>query len=168
MQKYHEFVLNMTRKLDFWSGISLALMMIIITVNVILRKLDITFGQAPEYVQFLMAMCVGLGVAHCAVCKGHIEISMFVDKMPERLRRFFEVLVNAAILIFVASASYFLADYGVGYIKAGTVGMISRMPLYPFVWITSLGFFMYCFVAIDNIIQAAFGNDVKLQQNMTK
>lgn len=158
MQKYHEFVLNATRKLDFWGGISLALMMIIITANVILRKLGITFGQASEYVQFLMAMCVGLGVAHCAVCKGHIEISMFVDRMPEIPRRVVEVFVNLVTMIFVAAASYFLADYGVGYIRAGTIGMISHMPLYPFVWITSLGFFMYCFVAVDNILRAITGD----------
>ena len=149
----------MTQKLDFLGGISMFLMMLVITVNVILRKLSITFGGAAEYVQFLMAACVGFSIANCAAKKGHIEISMFVDKMPKVLRIFFEVLVNLITLIFVAATSYFLVIYGIGYLKSGTVGMISRVPLYPFTWIASLGFIMYGFVTIDKIIHIITGRE---------
>ena len=159
MEKYHKLVLQMIQKLDFLGGISLMLMMFVITVNVILRKLNITFGGASEYVQFLMAACVGFSIANCAAKKGHIEISMLVDNMPKNPRIFFEVLVNLITLVFVAAASYFLITYGIGYLKAGTVGMISRMPYYPFTWIASLGFIMYCFVVIDNIIHVITGKE---------
>jgi len=159
MEKYHRLVQNVTHKLDFLGGMSLALMMVIITVNVILRKLNITFGGAAEYVQFLLAMCIGLSVANCAAKKGHIEISMFVDKMSKGKRIFFEIFTNLITLIFLAASSYFLITYGVGYIRAGTVGMISRVPLYPFTWIVSLGFIMYCFVVVDYAIHIIAGKE---------
>ena len=149
----------MTRKLDFLGGMSLALMMIIITLNVILRKLDISFGGASEYVQFLLAACIGLSIANCAAKRGHIEISMFVDKMSRGKRIFFEILANAITLAFLAASSYFLVLYGIGYIKAGTVGMISRVPLYPFTWIVALGFAIYCFVAVDYVLHVIKGKE---------
>ena len=157
VEKYHKLVVLLTRRLDFLGGISIALMMLIITVNVILRKLSITFGGASEYVQFLMAACVGFSIANCAVQKGHIEISIFVDHMPKVPRVFFEILINLITMIFVAAASYFLVLYGIDYIRTGTVGMISRMPYYPFAWVSSLGFLVYCFVAIDNILHIITG-----------
>lgn len=152
MKAYHQFVEKLVHKLDFLGGLSLAVMMVIITVNVILRKLDITFGGASEFVQFLMAMCIGFSIADCAAKKGHVEISMLVDRLPKIPRKILELLACLITLVFVAAACYFLITYGIGYIKSGTVGMVSKVPFYPFAWVCSLGFLMYVLVVIDDII----------------
>lgn len=151
--RYHRYVKKVLRKLDLLGGLSLTGMMCVIAINVILRKLDITFGGASEYVQFLMAMCIGFSIADCAARNGHVEITMFVDKLPSIPRKFFELFSCLLTLIFVAAASYFLIIYGIGYIKSGTVGMVSKVPFYPFAWVCSLGFLLYALVAIDEILR---------------
>lgn len=158
MEKFNKIVCKIAQIADYVGGVAMVLMVVIITANVILRKMGLPLNGAAEYVQFLLATCVGLSIGNCAAKGAHVEISVLVDRLPKVPKLVIELLMGLVTLIFVAAIAYYLYGYGMGYVVSGQVGMISRMPYYPFIWAVGVGFVIYTLVVINQILQL-FGKE---------
>jgi TRAP-type C4-dicarboxylate transport system permease small subunit len=108
-------------------GTVLGLMVLIVFVNVVLRKffnsgLDIT----EEGLRYLFVWMSYLGIVAAYKTDSHIRMTMVTDKLPRRLQVIVAFVMNFAILY----ALYFCADGGFGYIDMnwGTYGELIKIP----------------------------------------
>jgi TRAP-type C4-dicarboxylate transport system permease small subunit len=108
-------------------GSVLGLMVIIVFVNVVLRKffhsgLDFT----EEGLRYLFVWMTYLGVVAAFKTNSHIRMTMVTDRLPERARVILALVMNFAILY----ALYFCAHGGMVYIDVnfGTHGELIKIP----------------------------------------
>ena len=158
MKKFNKWVTNVCVALDSIGGIVLAAIMALITVNVLLRMTGNPITGTIEWAQFLLSASVGLTIALCGLRGDHIAVNILVDKLPPKGRRVMDILINIIVLVFAVLVAWVLYGHAESMIKSGLVGMVTRVPFYPFVFLISFGFLLYAFVALNNILQI-FSND---------
>ena len=85
------------------AGWLLFVCMLIVTLNVILRKVfNSPLLGTYEWVGILSALVISLGLAYCAVVGGHIAIDFIVNKMKPGPQR----------IIAMICGGYFMPCYG--------------------------------------------------------
>jgi len=147
------FVKRASSILDKLAGIFIFSVMLLVVINIILRAV---FKQpilgTYELVGFLTAMGVGLALANCALQNGHIAVSYIMDRFPEKIQSFVDILVNAASLIFWSAAVWYLARYGQAMKLKGLVSPSAEIPVYPFIYLVAFGLLGLCLVLLFKFI----------------
>jgi TRAP-type C4-dicarboxylate transport system permease small subunit len=111
----------------FVLGSVLGLMVLIVFVNVVLRKFfnsGIDFTE--EGLRYLFIWMSYLGIVAAFKTDSHIRMTMLTDRLPERWRAALAFVMNFAILY----ALYFCAHGGMVYIdvNSGTHGELIKIP----------------------------------------
>lgn len=123
------------------AGIVVMLMMMFITIDVVCRKLSISFPGIYETVQILTVAVVFLGIAYVQKVKGHIFIEVATTKLPLKVQRgldFLGYVIGVFICgvitwqsVVVAWESIAILEYAAGVI---------RIPVWPAKLIVAVGF----------------------------
>lgn len=153
MNMFKKVVTKVCDYLDTVGGIALAAIMILITLNVITRIFGKPIKGTVEWVQFLLSASIGLTIAYCALQEAHITVGILVDRLPRKARLIIETFVNVLVMAFALLASRMLLLNGFAMRDRGQLGMVTRLPYYPFIYITAFGFLVYAFVALVKIFQ---------------
>ena len=153
MDGFKKWITRICSYCDTAGGIVLAAIMALVTLNVITRLLGAPIKGTVEWVQFLLSASIGLTMAYCALEEGHIIVGLVVDKFPAKIRLIVGVFVNLIIVAFVLMVSWMLLQYGFAMRDKGQLGMVTRLPYYPFIYLTAFGFLLYAFVALNKIFQ---------------
>lgn len=123
------------------AGWMLAICMLLITINVILRTV---FGKpilgTYEWVGILTALCIGLGLAFCAYKDSHITIDFLADKLNSRFRKALDIVTGIFSSSFMAVIIFSIFKYASKLYASGEVSPTTRIPFYIFVFITGFGF----------------------------
>ncbi|MDR0439547.1 MAG: TRAP transporter small permease [Candidatus Accumulibacter sp.] len=133
----------------FVLGSVLGLMVIIVFVNVILRKFfhsGIDFTE--EGLRYLFIWMSYLGIVAAFKTNSHIRMTMLTDRLPERWRVVLAFVMNFAILY----ALYFCAHGGMVYIDVnfGTRGELIKIPYWTIIF--SVVFACVC-MAVMTVIE---------------
>ena len=153
MKGFNKWITSVCNALDSIGGLVLAAIMALITANVLLRMTGNPIGGTVEWVQFLLSASVGLTIALCGLKGDHIAVNILVDRLPPKARRVMDVLVNVVVLVFAVLVAWVQFENARSMIRSGQVGMVTRVPFYPFVFVIAFGFLLYAFVALNNILQ---------------
>ena len=110
-------------------GSVLGLMVLIVFVNVVLRKFfhsGIDFTE--EGLRYLFVWMSYLGIVAAFKTDSHIRMTMITDRLSERARTILAFVMNFAILY----ALYFCFDGGIAYIETnfGTYGELIKIPFW--------------------------------------
>ena len=151
--KFNKGLTRVCDVLDSIGGFVMAGIMALITINVITRVFGYPIIGAVEFVQFMLVATCALAIAYCAKNAGHVAVSVLVDKMPPKPKLVVEVLISVIILAFVILAAQVLYEYGITLRDTGQVGMETRIPFYPLVFLVAAGFLAYAVVSVNNILQ---------------
>ena len=154
MDSFNKLITKVSCFLDTIGGYALAAVMVLISCNVLLRMTGNPINGTVEWVQYLQAICIGLTISFCGLQGEHITVNLFVDKLPKKARFVIDIFVHVLTLFFVLLTAWVLTGNGLYMREAGQVGMVTRIPNYPFIFVIAFGFLVYAFVAINNIIQA--------------
>ena len=118
----------------------LVAMMLVITTDVCLRYFfNRSILGTYEIVSYMMVVIVGLGIAHTAVEKGHINVDLVVSRFPPGTQAIIEsivTLVGCILFCFIAWQSVIQAKTQQ---LAGTTSEVLGVPVYPFVWVVFAG-----------------------------
>ena len=154
MEKVGRLIGKVCNALDIVGRWALFALMTLISVNIVLRIIGIPYTGTHEWIQFLLATAVGFTIANCAMQKRHVVVSILSDKFPPRIQAICDIFANLLVLAFVSVAGYMTVLHGLSSRASNLVGMVSKVPFYPFMFIVALGFFAYTIVAIYNIMEA--------------
>lgn len=156
MRVFSGFVGGLSKILDKFAGFFLISMVALIVANILLRVIvHKPFLGTYEYVSLFSAAMIGLALAQCAVKKGHIAVTLIVDKFSGKLEAFVDSAVNLTSFIFWGIASWYVVKYGLNLFTTGVVSPTTQIPFYPFVFLVAFGLFALCLVLFIHFIESA-------------
>jgi TRAP-type C4-dicarboxylate transport system permease small subunit len=140
--------------------VALATMMFITAIDVSGRKLlNMPILGSYEIIELLMAICIGLGIAHCGMMKGHINIDLITMHLSKRVNGILGVITGFIALAIIGIASWQTCVYIINKFSTKAVTTVLYIPIYPFVAIVGLGLILYFVVLIihwlEFILQAS-------------
>ena len=104
MKKIHSALSTFTRYIS-WAGLAATFfLMVVTTIDVILRKLPINASITGSYdmTEMGMVVIVFFGIAYFQSEHGHVRVEMFVEKFPYTVRCIVEGVVNLVEAVFGA------------------------------------------------------------------
>jgi TRAP-type C4-dicarboxylate transport system permease small subunit len=129
--------------------IALATMMFVTALDVLGRKLlNMPILGSYEMIELLMAICIGLGLAHCGIMRGHINIDIITMHLSKRANAILGIFTGFIAFVIIGIASWQACVYIVNKINTKAVTTVLYIPIYPFVAIVALGLIMYFIVLI--------------------
>lgn len=147
MKQLSGLVKKVSSIMDKLAGVFIALVMVLIVTNIILRKLfNSPILGTYEIVGFLTALGVGFALAHCAFQNAHIAIDFIMERLPSRIQALTAVLVNAASVVFWTATVFFLGEYAQAMKIKGLVSPSAEIPVYPFIYLVAVGLAGLCLV----------------------
>jgi TRAP-type C4-dicarboxylate transport system permease small subunit len=143
-----------SQKLDIIAGVALVAMMALVFGNVVCRALWKPIMGTYEVTAFLAAMTISFALAHCAVNKGHIALTLFVDRLSPRVRAFFDTIVSilGALLYFILA--WEVAKYAIHMRDIGEVSLTMEIPFYPFILGVAFGLLMLALVSLIDLFKS--------------
>lgn len=156
MKRFEKLVNSASVILNTVSGAAMALLMLLITINVILRSVfKSPIPGTYDYTGFLTIIIIGCGIAYCSILNGHIEITFLYDKLNEKLKRMISIAGNLLSFFVMALFSAALFSYTYSQYLTKGVSVTTKTPLYIFSLITAA-----CFVIFTLTIMLKLLNDL--------
>ncbi len=115
-------------------AVSLIVMMLLITANVILRYLfnkPLLFGD--EYAAYLFLIMAYMGLAYAARADMHIRVDLVVRRLSKRVRDGLDVVTSLAAIVLVGV--YFWFDWGLFVGEGIIAGRKAPTPMETPLWI---------------------------------
>lgn len=134
--------------------LSLAAVMFLIVANVFLR---IRWSPVPgtvEMTEILGSMLLALGVAYCTLVKGHIFVSVLVDKFPPRIQALVDSFTNIIALFFVFLLARETFIFAARMASRGYATAHLLLPVAPSIYIVAFGFAMVGVVLLLDLIKS--------------
>ncbi|MBW1996429.1 MAG: TRAP transporter small permease [Deltaproteobacteria bacterium] len=154
MDSFRDLIHNLSRILNIFSGIALAIMMGLIFVNVLMRAVWEPILGTYEYTSFLASMTIALALAHCATRKGHIMITIFAERLPEKAQAVLDVLVALLGFALYLILAWECSKYALSMYKSGEVGLTTEIPFYPFIFLVAFGVLMLALVLLTDLLES--------------
>jgi len=129
-------------------------MMVILVLNIILRKIWHPITGAVDFVSFTAAVLAGLSIAYVASVKGHVAVDLIIGKLPEKVQLIIGIFGGILSLGIFSLISWRCAVYARTSWLSGEYSMSAYTPFYPFIFIVSLGSALLCLVILLDIIKS--------------
>ena len=131
----------------------LVAMMLLTFFDVALRYVfNRPIGGSFDLTEVMMAVVVSLGLAYCAVVKGHVTVDLVVSRIPQQSRAIINVitgLLSLSLLVLIAWQGFTYIK--VIYIKGLTTPALP-IPVYPFVAVVAVGLAVFCLVLLTDFL----------------
>ena len=142
----------------FLSLVTLVVMMLITTADVILRYLfDSPILGSFEMTELLMVSMAGLSLAWCTLKSGHIRVDIITSMFSKKTNRAIDILnyiITAALCGFLVPA---LINRYIEGVKLDIRTYVLKIPEGPFVLLLSFGYFLTFLVLIVKIVKSISG-----------
>jgi TRAP-type C4-dicarboxylate transport system permease small subunit len=131
------------------AGIALMLMLGVSIVDVVGNKVfNHPLRGTSEYVSFLAVITIAFAVAYSLIEKAHVQIDVFTDKLPGRLKASVELFIMLASLGLFVLLGWSSIKYGIELFRSNTLSMTQRIPIYPFAYGVAFACVPACFYLI--------------------
>jgi TRAP-type C4-dicarboxylate transport system permease small subunit len=154
MYSFEKIIHGLSRVLNIGSGIVLAIMMGLVFINVLIRAVWKPILGAYEITSFLAALVIALAVAHCAVKKGHVAITLFADQLSQRVQAILDAIVSILGFALYTVLAWQCTKYAIVIIKSGEVSITLELPFYPFVFVIAFGILMLALVLLNDLFRS--------------
>jgi TRAP-type C4-dicarboxylate transport system permease small subunit len=123
---------------------SIFLVAFIIFMDILLRlAIKTSILGAYEITEMAMIIVIFGSLAHTQFLKGHVRVTMFVERMRDRAKKITEgslLIVTSAVSAIVSYSSFVQA--AVYYEKDATTAVL-KMPYFPFAYIMAIGLTLF-------------------------
>jgi TRAP-type C4-dicarboxylate transport system permease small subunit len=154
MNSFEKIVFSLSRLLNVFSGIALVVMMGLVFVNVALRAVWYPILGTYEFTSFLASMTIALALAHCAVKKGHVAITIFADQLPARVQAVLDLIVAILGTGLYVVLAWECSKYAINIYKSGEVSLTTETPFYPFIFVVAFGLLMLAVVLLNDVFKS--------------
>ncbi|OEH86952.1 hypothetical protein BHU72_01460 [Desulfuribacillus stibiiarsenatis] len=134
--------------------IALVAVMLLIVSNIIMRIIWKPIPGTVEIVEILGAVIVGLGLAHTLQTKGHIFVSIFVEKLSKRKQGIVDTFTNTFVLTVTTLLAYQTFSYGVRMSDRGLTTGHLGIPMGPVFYLIALGFLILAVVVCKDWVKS--------------
>lgn len=140
LEVFFKFVDYVNEKIAWVSGLALVLMMLLIVFNVFKRAVSVPLLGVTEIVSWLAVLTAILSLGYAQIYKAHVFIDLLVERLSLRVQKVMHTVMNTGSLLFFVIASWQLNAYAISLMESNTVSETLRIPFYPLIFISSIGF----------------------------
>jgi TRAP-type C4-dicarboxylate transport system permease small subunit len=154
MDAFERIIYGLSRILNVLSGIFLVAMMGLVFANVALRAVWYPILGTYEFTGFLASVTIALALAHCAVKKGHVAITLFGERLPERAQAVLATIVGVLGTGLFVVLAWQCSKYAITMYKSGEVSPTTETPFYPFVFVVAFGLLTLAIVLLNDVFKS--------------
>ncbi|WP_028574558.1 TRAP transporter small permease subunit [Desulfonatronovibrio hydrogenovorans] len=154
MSRLEKFIFAMTRKTSQVAQAALVLVMLVIVANIIMRSWWKPLPGSYELVELLGAVILSMGAAYCAMTRGHVTVSLLVDKLPKTGQAIVDLFTSLVSFIFISAIGWGLIKYGTMVSKRSLETSTLGIPLYPFYYLVAIGLMMLALTALLELLKS--------------
>lgn len=138
MLRFEGVVYSLSRLLDRTARVAVVIMMVLVCSNVLLRLVWQPILGTYELVMVLGVAVVSLALANCAVQRGHVNIELVTDKLPQRTQVILRIIISILAIVTFALIAWQCGMYATDMWHSGQVSETLRVPFYPFIYVLGL------------------------------
>lgn len=154
MSSFENILIKAVKIMNGIAGWALGLCMLLITANVILRKIfSFPILGTYEWVGILTAVMIGTGLSFCAYNDAHITIDFVFEKFKPGLQKVLGIITGVLSFSFMVLVSVALARYAIRLASNGEVTATSGIPFFIFVLMVAFGFVFLSAVILLKLIR---------------
>jgi len=154
---YFEKAVNcLSRWLEKIAQGAMVLMTLLVCANIILRLFGQPIVGTYEFVM-LLGVVLSLGLAHCAVMKGHVFIGVVLERFSQRTQAIINSITNVLAIGIFALAAKQCTIHATDTWHSGTVSPTMYLPAYILIYVLAFSCLMMCLVLLVNLFGAIRG-----------
>lgn len=140
------------------AGVFLMVLMFLSFGDVAMR----TFFNQPiqgtyEVSGLFCVLIISLALGSTQLAKSHIRVDIFLMFMPNKARNVVEFIINLLCLIMSFLIGWQSWVYAMSLAAVGEASQTQKIPLAPFEFVVSIGFFFLCLVLLYEMVQQVRG-----------
>lgn len=149
-----KIIYTMAMRVSRVAQLALVAVMAVIVANILMRAWWKPLPGSYELVEILGAVILSMGAAYCAVARGHVTVSLLVDKLSPKKQALVDLFTSLISFVFIAAIGWGLLKYAIMTYKRGLETSILSIPLYPVYFLVAAGLIMLALTALLDIIKS--------------
>lgn len=154
MYRIEKTITSTAEKANWISAAALIIMMLLTTLDVILRLFKSSVPGTYEIIGLLGAVVISFALGYTSVEKGHIAVDFLVMRFSPKAQALIGAInaVIASLMFGIITWQSLL--YGIDLMKKGQVSLTIQIPIYPFVFGIAAGCGLLTLVLIVEFLHA--------------
>jgi len=144
----------LAEKLNWVAAAAIVLMMLLTTLDVLLRILRLTIPGTYEIVGLLGTLVISFSLAYTSVEKGHIAVEFLVQRLSSTAQGVIQAINALTAVLLFAVVTWQSIVYALDLMRSGEVSQTLELPVYPFVFGVAAGCGCLCPVLLVEFIRA--------------
>ena len=156
-----ERVASLPNKGLHWVAMVVLLLLMFLTVADVVGRYLVGiipgFGPVPgsfELTEFMLAVIVLTAIGHTQMKRGHISIDILVSRFSPRVQAILDTVTDFVTLAMFALVTWRTIKYAQLLYESNDVSGVLRLPVYPFLFVASIGTFMFCLAMLSSLLQS--------------
>ena len=149
---------GIVRELSLWmariAGGALGAIVFLVVGNILSRLVWQPILGTFELVSLLGGVVISLGLAHCAIEKGHVALSVLVERLSPRVQTIIDRVTTIFSLFISGLIAWQCIVYGTAMLHEGYVSDALAIPIFPFIYGTAFGFGVLCLVLLVELYES--------------
>jgi len=114
-------------------------MMLVTTVDVVLRVARHPFPGAFDLVKYLGAIALAWGLPYTTAVKGHVAVEFFFQRLSRRHRTILDTVERLVVIGLFSTLAWPSTKYGLDLRRSGEVSMTLKfLPVYPLAYVVAV------------------------------
>lgn len=145
----------LSRYMDMVAGTALVLIMLLTSIDVILRYMGKPILGSYDMVSLGGAFVIGFAVPRTSWDKAHVSVDILVERIPER-RGVFDISTRMIAIFFFVVLGWNFIKMGASFFRTGEGTLTLILPLYPIAFALGFCSFIECLVLLSDIVRILF------------
>lgn len=162
MEKIRNTVGKIINSINYIGMAVCFVMVFVVSIDVILRKVSgqtLSIKGSNEFSQYFLVVICMLAIPALQVKKGHVWVSMFVDKFSPKFRNIWMGIIYTIETIVAAAFTYGCFSHALNLIASGRSSDVLHLPWWPFAGVCAIGFLeFFVILLIDTIMYFQAGS----------
>ena len=155
LEKFENFNSKISGWIE-WIGFAALFLMVVLTcVDVVGAKVFLTpvFGSQDVMMlaQLIAISCAG---AMALLTDRHVSVEFFMPLFPKKIQAVTDCIVDLLCLLLFVFLVWRLFVHGYHFKTGGEESMTARIPLFPFVWVSSIALISVCLIFFQRLLSS--------------
>jgi TRAP-type C4-dicarboxylate transport system permease small subunit len=154
MKRFLSATQALSAYMDVIAGAALVLIMLLTSLDVIVRYLGYPIPGTYDLVSLGAAFVLGFAIPRTSWDKGHVTVDLLVERLP-RKRIVFDIVTRIIGIFFFSLLGWNLVKTGIGFVRTGDSTQTLAVPFYPVAFALGLCAFVECIVLLSDLVRTA-------------
>ncbi len=152
MKKFLGATQVLSKWMDGVAGVALVLIMLLTSLDVILRYLGYPIPGTYDMVSMGAAFVLGFAIPRTSWDKGHVTVDILVERLPQK-RVAFDIVTRIIGLFFFFLLGWNLIKTAIGFARTGDSTQTIAVPFYPVAFALGVCAFVECIVLLSDLVR---------------